>query len=112
MISIKQKEKLSKILDDDINEFTFNGLEIIGKITSIYDADTCKICFYFGKKIIKINCRLLGIDSPEIKPSLSNKNRKLEKKASKISRNRFVELVSDCDIDIKTMYKKKIYQIF
>ena len=100
-------ETLSQTNDEDIEDFSFKDLNITGKITSVYDADTCKVCFYYRKKIIKINCRLLGIDSPEIRPSLSNKDRLLEKKASKIARNRLIQLVTNCEIELNKEYKKK-----
>lgn len=100
-------EELKLINDDDIEEFSFKNMNITGKVTSVYDADTCKVCFYYGKNIIKINCRLYGIDSPEIKPSKKKENRELEKKASKIARNKLIQLVTDCNIELKKQYKKK-----
>tara|TARA_Y100000389_G_scaffold204963_1_gene261306 strand:+ start:1376 stop:1900 length:525 start_codon:yes stop_codon:yes gene_type:complete len=100
-------KKLSEIKDSEIEEFSFKNLDIIGKITNIYDADTCKVCFYYNENIIKINCRLVGIDSAEIKPSKLKEDRELEKKASKIARNRLIEMVTDCKINIKEEYKKK-----
>ena len=37
------------------------------KVTSIYDGDTLKLNIYFCSKLFNINCRLYGIDAPEIK---------------------------------------------
>ena len=66
--------KLKKTTND-IPLFTFEGLNCYGKIVDVYDGDTFKVCIYHNNRIIKINCRSLGYDSPEIKPRLNIKNR-------------------------------------
>ena len=51
---------------NDIPLFTLKGMKVNGKIVSVYDGDTCKIVFPFENKY-KWNCRLTGIDTPEMK---------------------------------------------
>jgi|ETNvirenome_6_85_1030632.scaffolds.fasta_scaffold15338_4 endonuclease YncB( thermonuclease family) len=92
--------------DNSTPEFSLDGQEIWAKVVDIYDADTCKIVIFLNNKFIKFNCRLTGIDTPEMKPSKSKPNRDLEKKAAKRARNRLVQLVTNCDIDIDKHYRK------
>lgn len=47
--------------------FSLKGLITNGKVVSVYDGDTCKIVFPFENKLYKWNCRLMGIDTPEMK---------------------------------------------
>ena len=39
--------------------------------------------FQLDGKIVKYNCRLYGIDTPEMRPRRNNPNREAEKKAAK-----------------------------
>ena len=51
--------------------------------------------------------RLSGIDTPEIRPKLNKENRVAEVAAAKYVRNRFLDLITDQEIDLKTKYSKK-----
>ena len=37
------------------------------KVVDVYDGDTCKIILQNDDKFVRYTCRLLGIDTPEIK---------------------------------------------
>jgi len=55
---------------NDINDaplFSFEGQEIECKVVSVYDGDTVKIVFPLNNTLYKWNCRLTGIDTPEIR---------------------------------------------
>lgn len=53
--------------EDNVPAFSLNGLRRFAKITSIYDGDTCKACFALDNKMFIWNCRLAGVDTPEIR---------------------------------------------
>ena len=102
--------ELETCLNDTVNEFSLNGDVHVGKIVSCYDADTVRIVILFGDKLTKFNCRLMGIDTPEMKPSRSKPNRIEEKKKAKLARNRLVQLATSCNIEADKLYKKKEIQ--
>lgn len=55
---------------NDINDaplFSFEGQEIECKVVSVYDGDTVKVVFPLNNTLYKWNCRLTGIDTPEIR---------------------------------------------
>ena len=47
--------------------FSLEGLETQCKIVSIYDADTFTVVLPFNTNMYKVKCRLIGIDSAEIR---------------------------------------------
>ena len=55
---------------------TFEGMEVKAKVTSVYDGDTIKCVFPMkdSNKLYKWNCRLSGVDTPELRTR--NKNEK------------------------------------
>lgn len=54
-------------IDDEINELSLENLKINGKVVSVYDGDTVKIVFPFLGQLFKWNCRLTGVDTPELR---------------------------------------------
>ncbi len=52
----------------DIPEYSLKNLFIEGKVVNVYDGDTVHVVFSLNGNLVKYNCRLLGIDSPEICP--------------------------------------------
>ena len=94
---------------ENINEFSLNGLKTIGKIVDCYDGDTCKIVLVINNKLAKYNCRLMGIDAPEMKPLLSAPNRTEEIAMACKCRNRLLQLGTNCFTthDINDHYGKK-----
>jgi endonuclease YncB( thermonuclease family) len=95
---------------NSIPEFSLDGRIMSCKIVNIYDADTCKAVFKLDGVYVKFTLRLNGIDAPEMRPSLSNVNRDEEIVAAMRARNRLVQLVTDCDIDLDETYSKKELQ--
>lgn len=65
--SYKNINRYNMEYDDDAPMFSLNGLEIEGKVVSVYDGDTVKIVFPFKDTMYKWNCRLSGIDTPELR---------------------------------------------
>ena len=72
------EEKLLKCSIDDIPEFGLNGIKTIGKIVDVYDGDTCKIILINDNTLMRFNCRLKFIDTPELKPAKNKPNREIE----------------------------------
>ena len=90
----------------DIPEFSLQGLTLQGKIVELYDADTCKIVLPVLNSFYKFNCRLSGIDTPEMKPLKSKPNRDNEIIWAKKARAELLKLIctdDKCfeDLDIK-----------
>lgn len=54
-------------IDDNVKEFGFDGETKEAKVVSVYDGDTVKVVFPVLRKIYKFNCRINGVDTPEIR---------------------------------------------
>jgi len=85
-------EKLRKVKNEDVEEFSLKNKSFIGKVVDVYDGDTCKIVFYLDGKLVKFSCRLNGIDTPELKPFKTKVNREEEIEKAKKCRDRLIEL--------------------
>ena len=96
-------DELKNIKSSDIPEFSLNGVKTSGKIVEIYDGDTCKIVLLNNNILQKFNCRINGIDTPEMKPPLNKPNREIEIKNAHRCRNKVVQLctniIPNVDID-------------
>ncbi len=102
--------ELKNIKDKDVKKFSLYNRIFETKIVNCYDADTCKAVFNFKDELCKFNCRLSGLDTPEMRPSRKNKNREIEKKTAKYARNYLVNEITDIDIDLLKNYTKKEIQ--
>jgi endonuclease YncB( thermonuclease family) len=80
-------------LNDSVELFSLEKLEIKAKIVKVYDGDTCYAVFILDNKPVKFKIRMNGYDSPEIKPLLSHPNRDKEIEAAKIAKSKLEELV-------------------
>jgi endonuclease YncB( thermonuclease family) len=54
---------------EDAPNFSLDGYKTNGRIASVYDGDTVRIIFSFHGTFYKWNCRLAGIDTPELRTS-------------------------------------------
>tara|TARA_Y100000992_G_scaffold188298_1_gene127491 strand:+ start:602 stop:1024 length:423 start_codon:yes stop_codon:yes gene_type:complete len=52
---------------NDAPKFSLEGKVIEAKICSVYDGDTVKAIFPLHNNLYKWNCRLTGIDTPELR---------------------------------------------
>ena len=52
---------------DDTKLFSFENEQIQAKVVSVYDGDTVKCVFPSNGKMYKWNCRLTGVDTPELR---------------------------------------------
>ena len=111
-LSEEQQNQLLECNDCNIKEFSLNGKEFYCKIVNVYDADTCRAVFYLNNELVKYTIRLKGIDSPEIRPSSKDKYRKYQIEEAKKSRNRLIQLCTDCNIElVNKLTKRKLQTI-
>lgn len=71
---IKETRKfnqLAKINPKDVDLFSLKGKRYPCRIVSVYDGDTCTALFKMDNKYVKFKVRMLGYDSPELKPRLN-----------------------------------------
>jgi endonuclease YncB( thermonuclease family) len=83
---------------NNIDFFNFNDKIIEAKVIKCYDGDTIHCAFFFDNKYQKFIVRMLGYDSPEMKPKKKLYTEK-ERIAIKIkaveARDRLSELIMD-----------------
>lgn len=91
----------------DVHEFSLNNIKTVGKIVDVYDGDTCKIVIIINYVLYKFTCRLIGLDTPEMRPPLTKMNRELEISNAHKSRNRLIQLSTSCNINIDSKIKKQ-----
>ena len=72
--------ELQNTNDNTIQLFSLDKQIHPAKIVRVYDGDTCFAVFKLHNEYVKFKIRMEGYDSPEMKPSLENKNREKEKK--------------------------------
>jgi len=81
-------EKLATFSYENTPEFTFKGQEFLSKVLDIYDGDTITITIKIDKLYQRINCRLSGLDTPELKSHDEE-----EKRAGRMARNHLAFLI-------------------
>ncbi len=92
--------KLSQCTIKDVPEFSLNGIRTIGKVVDVYDGDTCKIILANGNVLMRFNCRLKFIDTPEMKPLRNKPNRDVEITNAIKCRNKLIQLVTNCQLGL------------
>jgi len=102
----KIMDELKNIKSSDIPKFSLNGIKTYGKIVEVYDGDTCKIVLLINNILQKFNCRINGIDTPEMKPPLNKPNREIEIKNAYRCRNRLIQLSTSISANIDSDVKK------
>ena len=82
--------------NDDTPLFSLSNYNVKGKVVSVYDGDTVKIVFPLHDIYYKWNCRLTGIDTPELR----TKNEK-EKKYGYIVRDKLREKILNKIVNVQ-----------
>ena len=100
--------KQSKLENTNFNTpfYSLNGKTLNGKIVYVYDGDTLHIVFNIDNKFCKFNCRLINIDSPEIRTT----NKKEHESAIK-SRNYLLKKVTNISLINENLSKNDIKNI-
>lgn len=94
-VRIPREELHALQLQTKGKNFSFDGLLVVGKVVDVYDGDTCKCKWKWGEEYVQFGCRLQGIDTPEMKPPLSEPNRLKTKAAAILARDALREMVLD-----------------
>lgn len=71
---------------NDIPLYSMKEQVYRAKIVDVYDGDTCTVVIKQYNKYMKYKIRMLGYDSPEMKPSLQKENREAEIESAKIAK--------------------------
>jgi len=62
------------------------------KVIDVYDADTCTVAVeVFPGRLARFQVRIVGVDTPEMRPKRASAHRELEKTAAKRSRDALIE---------------------
>jgi len=94
--------------DNNVKEFSLENKILLGKVVDCYDADTCRINMPLDNKLVKFNCRLYGVDTPEMRPSKSMENREDEIKKAHTAKNYLLSLIMRNErFDLDKEYPKK-----
>jgi endonuclease YncB( thermonuclease family) len=99
-ISPELEAKLAKCNIKDVPEFSLNGIRTIGKVVDVYDGDTCKIILANSNVLMRFNCRLKFLDTPEMKPLRNKPNRDVEIVNAMRCRNKLIQLVTNCQLSL------------
>ena len=79
-------------VDDSVEMLSFKGIKTMCKVVSVYDGDTIKVVFPIigsgSKKLYKWNCRINGVDTPELRT-----NNQMEKKLGYFVRDKLREKI-------------------
>tara|TARA_E500000331_G_C17256985_1_gene713547 strand:+ start:2058 stop:2498 length:441 start_codon:yes stop_codon:yes gene_type:complete len=73
-----------------------NGTTVTARVVSVYDGDTIKVVFPLNDIFYKWNCRLIGVDTPEIR----TRNTK-EKEYGYFVRDKLREKINDKIVSLK-----------
>jgi len=84
-------------------DFSYNRKSFIVKVVDIYDGDTGRMVFRDNLRLNQYKFRLYGIDTPEIRPLLSLKNREQEIKKAKKAKKFLSDLVLNKVIYVKCL---------
>ena len=61
------EENNNELILEQVPKFTLNGLKTKARFCNIYDGDTCDVVIFYHNQYYRWDCRLLGIDTPEIR---------------------------------------------
>ena len=96
-----EEKKLRNSTMDNTPTFNLPTKIMKCKVVKVYDGDTIWVSFFLNKQLIKFKCRMLGYDSPELKPLLKIKNRNDIIAKANAAKNYLESLVYNKIVDIK-----------
>ena len=95
LLQVKDKELMNKT-KENTECMTLKGNEYIAKVVYIYDGDTMHVVFKEFDQYYRWNCRIIGVDTPELR----TKN-ETEKKAGYAIRDKLREMLMDKIVRVK-----------
>lgn len=81
------------------------------KVIDCYDGDTCTVAVYRNGKWWKQKIRMMGYDTPEMKPPLNQPNREKEIELANISKKAFMDKVMNKFVWMHTHEREKYGRI-
>lgn len=94
-----QRRKLEKV--NSAPFFSLNGMVTKMKVVHVYDGDTIHGIIVLHGTPVKFKIRMMGYDSPEMKPPLNQENREEEKKAALEAKHAISEFILDKIVDVR-----------
>lgn len=107
----KTKKYLEKLEPSEIKPFSFSGIEKYARIIKVYDGDTCTILFRWKKQNIKTSCRIIGIDTPELRTK-NKVEKKLGYEAKDFLQNLILEKVLKVKFGKDGKFGRPLVEIF
>ena len=102
--SFLTNNKMENQTYDTTPKFTLNNRKFSAKVLDIYDADTITVCIFLeGFNYVKLNVRLYGIDTPELRGD--------EKTKGIEARNYLIKLLTNIIIDKDTYTRNDIREM-
>jgi endonuclease YncB( thermonuclease family) len=86
--------------------FSLKGVETYARVIDVYDGDTITLVFDVNGYFLKFRCRLVGIDTCEIR----SKNKE-NKRLAQLAKNRLFNLITNTVIDEENS-KKELVKFF
>jgi endonuclease YncB( thermonuclease family) len=108
-----QIRALKRSQDKEVSDFSLEGLEIWAKVVNVYDGDTFRVSFYMNptdSKQVKFKVRGNGYNACEMYPNKDHPQREREQEKAIYARNRFIQLATDCKVELKERYTRKDVQ--
>ena len=96
-----EENKLRNSTMENTPTFNLPTKKIKCKVIKVYDGDTIWVSILLNSKLVKFKCRMLGYDSPELKPLLKIKYRDSIIQKAQAAKNYLENLVLHKIVDIK-----------
>lgn len=87
LCSSNESRRLLEVNYKTAPKFSLDGSEHLGVVVDVYDGDTCTIAMMFHGEVLSFRCRLLGLDTPELKGAAT-------KDSALLARNALINMVS------------------
>lgn len=100
-MGFRHSSELARATFETVSEYNLKGLRTQCKMLRVYDGDTCWIAARVHGRLYKYKVRMLGYDTPEMKPLKSNPHREEEKKKATEARDYLHSLVFGKDLEIE-----------
>ena len=81
--STYQRNELQNVKNDSVQLFSLNDKHFTAKIIDVYDGDTITVIFKMFGKYYKWKCRIMHVDTPEIKKMVKPSNEEEKSKNEK-----------------------------
>ena len=96
-------DPLKQATFDNTPTYSLKGIRTRCKVVEVYDGDTLWIVISLHGSLYKYKIRMLGYDSPEMKPLLSQANRDLEIQAAVRAKEHLIGLLNGKEVVVEFM---------